>query len=103
MTMDVNLIEQMRVLTEQAHGSKVELPHTGEVSFTSVFQQALGQVNDLTQNANALKTQFELGDFNTSLGEVMVASQKASLGFEATIRVRNKLVQAYQDIMNLPV
>lgn len=101
--MDVNLIDQMRLMTDQAQGSKVEKMSSNESSFGTYFQQAMTHVNDLSQHADSMKSQFEMGDSSVGLGEVMVASQKASLGFEATVRVRNKLVQAYQDIMNMPV
>lgn len=99
----VNLINQMRTMAAQAEGSMAEVSGTNQAPFNAVFQQALNQVNDLTQNADGLKTRYEMGDPNVSLGEVMIASQKSNLGFEATLRVRNKVVQAYQDIMNMPV
>lgn len=98
----VNLISQLRAMASQAEGSKIEASG-GQAPFSLVFQQALNQVNDLTQTSDSLKARFELGDSSVSLGEVMIAGQKANLGFEATLRVRNKLVQAYQDIMNMPV
>ncbi|HAT1658262.1 TPA: flagellar hook-basal body complex protein FliE [Legionella pneumophila] len=98
----VNLINQMKTLATQAEGIKLD-SGLNQASFSSVFQQALNQVNELSQTADGLKTRFEMGDPNVSLGEVMIASQKSNLGFEATLRVRNKLVQAYQDIMNMPV
>ncbi|AMP89595.1 flagellar hook-basal body complex protein FliE [Legionella pneumophila] len=98
----VNLINQMKTLAAQAEGIKLD-SGLNQASFSSVFQQALNQVNELSQTADGLKTRFEMGDPNVSLGEVMIASQKSNLGFEATLRVRNKLVQAYQDIMNMPV
>lgn len=99
----VNLINQMRAMASEAQGSSVEASAMQQSPFTAVFEKALGQVNELTQAADGLKSRFEMGDPNVSLGEVMVASQKSSLGFEATLRVRNKVVQAYQDIMNMPV
>ncbi|CEG56522.1 flagellar hook-basal body complex protein FliE [Legionella fallonii] len=98
----INLLNQIRTMSAQAEGSKVEAGEN-QVSFGSVLQQTLNQVNDLTQTSDALKARFEMGDPNVSLGEVMIAGQKSNLGFEATLRVRNKLVQAYQDIMNMPV
>ncbi|HAZ7571840.1 flagellar hook-basal body complex protein FliE [Legionella sp. PATHC032] len=98
----VNLMNQMKTLAAQAEGIKLD-SGLNHVSFSSVFQQALNQVSELSQTADSLKTRFEMGDPNVSLGEVMIASQKSNLGFEATLRVRNKLVQAYQDIMNMPV
>lgn len=96
----VSLISQMRALANQAQGSAVE--GSGH-SFSQIMQQALGQVNDLTQTSDNLKTRFELGDADVSLADVMVAGQKSSLAFEATLRVRNKAVQAYQDIMGMPL
>ena len=99
----VNILNQIRSMTAQAEGSHFNSVGSNQESFGLVLQNALSQVNDFTQSSDTLKTQYELGDPNVSLGEVMIASQKASLGFEAAITVRNKLVQAYQDIMNMSV
>lgn len=99
----VNLLNQIRTMSAQAEGAGMEIGANPSASFNVVFQQALNQVNDLTQTADGLKTRFELGDPNVSLADVMVAGQKSNLGFEATLRVRNKIVQAYQDVMNMPV
>lgn len=96
-----NLINQIRAMTSQAEGMSIE--HANEAGFGNIFKQALGQVNNLTHQADALKMKFELGDPTANLGEVMIASQKANLGFEAAVRVRNKVVEAYQEIMNMPV
>jgi flagellar hook-basal body complex protein FliE len=98
-----NLLDQIRAMSSKIEGSKVESSGESAALFGNAFQQALNQVNDLTQNADQLKTKYELGDQSVSLAEVMIASQKASLGFEAAVRVRNKVVEAYQDIMNMPV
>ncbi|HRD69694.1 MAG: flagellar hook-basal body complex protein FliE [Legionella sp.] len=97
-----NLINQIRTMTHQIEGG-VSSPDVGHTSFNNVLQNALNQVNDLNQSADTLKTHFELGDPSVSLADVMIAGQKSNLGFEATLRVRNKLVQAYQDVMNMPV
>lgn len=99
----VNLMNQIRAMAAEVEGSKVEVGASNQAPFNTVFQNALNQVNDLIRTSDGLKTQFEMGDPNVSLGEVMIASQKSNLGFEATLRVRNKVVQAYQDIMNMPV
>ena len=98
----VNLLNQIRTMTAQAEGS-IAAPVGNQAPFSAVFQNALDQVNNLSQTSDALKTRFEIGDPNVSLGEVMIAAQKSSLGFEATVRVRNKVVQAYQDILNMPI
>ncbi|KTD16469.1 flagellar hook-basal body complex protein FliE [Legionella jordanis] len=97
-----SVLNQLRVLAAKAEGSSVEFNSPG-TAFSDYLHNALGEVNHLQQGADNLKTRFELGDKSVGVGEVMVAAQKSSLAFEATLRVRNKLVQAYQDIMNMPV
>lgn len=72
-------------------------------SFADVLGQAVNKVNDVQQTANQLATAFEMGDSGVDLTEVMIAKQKASLSFQGMTQVRNKLVQAYQDIMQMPV
>lgn len=71
--------------------------------FGELFQQAIGSVNDTQQQATRLATSFEQGDPQVSLAQVMVASQKASVSFQALTQVRNHLVDAYKDIMNMPI
>lgn len=72
-------------------------------AFGDMFQQAIGSVNNTQQQANALANSFEQGDPGVSLAQVMVASQKASVSFQALTQVRNRLVEAYKDVMNMPV
>ena len=98
----VNLLNQMQSMALKAEGS-IGSSEANQPPFGSLLQQALNQVNDLAQTADSLNTRFEMGDPNVSIGEAMIAVQKANLGLEATVRVRNKVVQAYQDIMNMPV
>lgn len=76
---------------------------TGVQQFSNLFSQALDNVNGLQQQAGALQNRVELGDKSVSLVQAMVASQKASIAFQATVQVRNRLVAAYQDIMNMPI
>jgi flagellar hook-basal body complex protein FliE len=71
--------------------------------FGDMFKQAISSVNDTQQQAGALATAYEKGDTQVSLAQVMVASQKASVSFQALTQVRNRLVDAYKDIMNMPV
>ncbi|MDR3441423.1 MAG: flagellar hook-basal body complex protein FliE [Legionella sp.] len=98
----VNLLNQIQSMAAKAEGAVVDT-ETNQSPFSSVFQNALNHVSDLSQKSDSLKSRFELGDPNVSIGEVMIASQKSNLGLEATVRVRNKCVQAYQDIMSMPV
>jgi len=71
--------------------------------FNELLKASLNAVNDAQQEAGALKTGFQNGTSDKSLAEVMIAGQKADISFRAITEVRNKLVTAYQDIMNMPV
>jgi flagellar hook-basal body complex protein FliE len=98
----VNLIDQMRAMTAQAEGKKPE-EVDGQNSFGSLFQQALGQASSLDQKATDLTTRLQLGDPDVSLSDAMIGVQKAGLGFQGALMVRNKVVQAYQDVINMSV
>ncbi len=74
-----------------------------QVSFANVMKQGLDRVNATQQQASDLATRFERGDPGVELSQVMIESQKASVAFRATVEVRNRLVSAYQDIMNMPI
>ncbi|AZC17083.1 MULTISPECIES: flagellar hook-basal body complex protein FliE [Pseudomonas] len=72
-------------------------------SFADLLGQAVNKVNDTQQASNQLASAFEIGKSGVDLTDVMISSQKASVSFQALTQVRNKLVQAYQDIMQMPV
>ena len=73
------------------------------VNFGEMLKSSLDSVNEAQQHSRDLKVGFETGTGDATLAEVMIASQKASLSFRAVTEVRNKLITAYQDIMNMPV
>ena len=73
------------------------------VDFSDVLKGAIDQVNDSQQQASKMSQAFALGDDNINLSDVMIASQKASISFQTSIQVRNKLVSAYRDIMTMQV
>jgi flagellar hook-basal body complex protein FliE len=98
----VNLFNQMQSMAANAEGSIADTQAT-QSPFSAVFQKAMNQVSNLSEHADSLKTRYELGDSKVSIGEVMIATQKSNIGLEAAIRVRNKFLQAYQDIMGMPV
>jgi len=100
--MNVNqVLAQMRAMSLEASGDKVQ--ETGGADFAAMLKQSIGSVNDAQQTAGKMTQAFETGDTNVSLAEVMIASQKASVSFQAMLQVRNKLVSAYQDVMNMPM
>ncbi len=79
-------------------------PETQETpKFSDLLSNAVNAVNTEQQQSSALRTAYEMGDPNVSITQVMVQSQKASVSFQALTQVRNKVVQAYEDIMKMPV
>lgn len=75
---------------------------TQPTSFADTMTQALNDVNASQQKASALSDSYERGD-TIDIAKVMLARQEASVNFEATLQVRNKLLSAYKDIMSMPV
>lgn len=99
-----DLLARMRTLADMAQSAPSIKPESSkESSFHSMFTDAVNGVNNLSANANDLVTRFEKHDPNVNITEVMVALQKANLSFQAMTQVRNQLVNAYQDIMNMPI
>ena len=75
----------------------------GESDFMQVMKSALDTANDVMQDAKAIRTAHDMGQPGVSLTQAMVASRKAEVAFTATMQVRNKLVDAYKDIMNMQI
>lgn len=92
---DVGAVHNTGPLTVEG-GKKV--PGFGEV-----MSQAINKVNEVQQASSAMATAYERGVEGVDITDVMIASQKASVSFQAMVQVRNKLVDAYRDIMNMPI
>jgi flagellar hook-basal body complex protein FliE len=92
----------MREMSLQAKGSPVQ-KIDGNTGFADLLQQSIASVNDIQQSAGKMTEAFETGAANISLADVMVATQKANVSFQATLQIRNKLVEAYKDVMNMPM
>lgn len=71
--------------------------------FGDIMTQAVQKVNETQQASSAMANAYERGVQGVDITDVMVASQKASVSFEAAVQVRNKLVEAYRDVMNMPI
>jgi len=71
--------------------------------FAGVLQDALHTVSKLQEDSATLQRQFQLGAGQVSLEQTMVAMQSSQVAFQAALTVRNRLVAAYTDIMNMPV
>ncbi|GGY70132.1 flagellar hook-basal body complex protein FliE [Pseudoduganella albidiflava] len=81
---------------------QTEQPAT-RVDFSNALKGALDSVAESQNKAQDMSKRFQLGDDSVNLSDVMIQMQKASINFQATVQVRNKLVQAYTDIMNMQV
>ena len=72
-------------------------------NFAELLSNAIGTVNEMQLESRNAQKAFEMGDKSLSLADVMVAKEKSGIAFEATIQVRNKVLEAYKQIMSMPV
>ncbi len=104
---DINmdqLLVQMRAMTEKASSiNETAKANQVEPDFSNLFKDAVNKVNETQMQAGELKKQFEMGNSNVDLVDVMITSQKSTIAFQAMTQVRNRLVTAYQEIMNMQV
>ncbi len=97
-----DMLAQMRALADQARGATpAEQP--GESGFTALLQRSIDRVNELQQQSRSAKEAFRTGEGELSLAEVILASEKAGIAFQTLLQVRNKVVQAYKDVINMPL
>ncbi len=102
--MNVNLmLAQMRAMSAAAGAPSPVRESASGSEFGTLLKQSIDSVNNLQQSAGKMTTAFETGASNVSIADVMVSSQKANVSFQATLQVRNKLVDAYQAVMNMPM
>lgn len=92
---DISAIAGKNVLDKS---QKIDKPN-----FAEALKASLNQVNNAQASAEKLGQDFAMGDDKVSLSDVMISMQKASISLQATVQVRNKLVSAYHDIMNMQV
>ena len=98
-----DLVGRMRMMEAMAKNTEIAPKLAPGTDFGSVFQEQIEKVNDLQGRSKELKTSYELGDPTVNLVDVMLASQKAGISFQAMMQVRNKLISAYQEIMSMSV
>jgi flagellar hook-basal body complex protein FliE len=107
--MDTLGIEQMlsalRTTAAQASGKAAEsVPAVGGgADFAQVLQNSIDKVNQTQQQSEQMAEKLAAGDTSQNLHEVMIALQTASISFQEMVQVRNKIVSAYQDVMNMQV
>jgi flagellar hook-basal body complex protein FliE len=84
-------------------GSQQGVTGTQGGGFGVAFKDALKSVSSAQNESSALQKEVQMENPSVSLEQTMVAMQKAQIGFQATVHVRNRMVQAYTDIMNMQV
>jgi flagellar hook-basal body complex protein FliE len=94
---------QARNLSNDIRPQDMQINNSSQSDFSSLLKNAIDNVNGLQKNSNQLATAVEMGDPNVSLAQAMIAGQKSSIAFEATVQIRNKLVEAYKEVMSMPV
>jgi flagellar hook-basal body complex protein FliE len=98
------LLAQMRVAAAAAglRDPGLAAP-AGKADFSSVLKSSLDGVAEVQARSEAMQKAFALGSDKVSLSDTMIAMQKASINLQTAVQVRNKFVQAYNDIMNMQV
>ncbi len=100
--MEINsVLAQMRVMSVQAKSPVETAAQVKPNEFSAMLSQSIEAVNKTQLQAGALSTAFEKGETDASLAEVMVSLQKANLSFQTVLQTRNKLVEAYKDVMRM--
>jgi flagellar hook-basal body complex protein FliE len=96
------LLQELNRLSAKAAGQDVA-PAEGGAAFGEALKTALQQADSASKEAQRLATEFDLNNPDVALHEVMASLEKASLSFQTMVQVRNRLVSAYQEIMNMQV
>jgi flagellar hook-basal body complex protein FliE len=103
-----SMLETLRSYQAQAGQNPADVPSatsaagTPKASFGNLISGALDQVNELSTEAKTLRTAYERGE-DLPLTDVVLGMQKSSIAFEATLQIRNKVLKAYEDVLNMPV
>jgi len=97
------LLRSLQTMSTQAAGTPTSPDSATSSGFSALLRYAVEQTNSSQLEAGKLAESYQLGNKDIQLAEVMVAMQKASLSFSAITEVRNRLVSAYQEIMNMQV
>ena len=97
------VLAQMRAMQAQAAPQATPEAVQGQGNFSNLMQDSIKEVNAAMQESRAMTARFEMGDPSVSLAEVMVNSQKAGLQFQAVAEIRNRVLSAYNEVMNMPV
>ena len=98
-----SMIGQTRLQPTEMPEQALEVKNVSSSEFSAMLKQAVEGVNSMQLESKDMQQRFEMGDPSLSLAQVMIAKEKAGIAFEATVQVRNKVLEAYKTIMNMPV
>ncbi len=100
-----HLLSQIRTMGQELRPTEPTSPPARPEGpdFGAMLKTTIDAVNEAQKYSSDLQTSFINGTTDKSLADVMIAKEKAGLSFRAVAEVRNKLITAYQDIMNMPV
>jgi flagellar hook-basal body complex protein FliE len=99
-----SVLQQMRALAQASAPSAAQGGEAAAATggFAGELKKSLDRISETQQNAYSQAEAFELGKPGVALNDVMVDMQKANIGFQMGLQVRNRVVAAYQEIMNMP-
>ena len=100
------MLSQLRTaqaLASRSPAAKPEAKAAPKADFADALKASLNEVNRVQNESAKLSKDFTLGDPNTNLQDVVISMQKSTIAFQQAVQVRNKLVQAYHEIMNMQV
>ncbi len=97
------LLSQLNATAAAAAGKSAPAAGPGAADFAGMLKQAVEGVSAVQQEANQMVRAFQLGQPEANIQDVMISLQKANLSFQTMVQVRNRLVAAYQDVMNMQV
>jgi flagellar hook-basal body complex protein FliE len=97
------VLAQMRQMKIEAGSEAGRMDASEKPDFAEMLNRSIAEVNEAQQASSDLKEAFTRGDPETSLAEVMIASQKSRVSFEAMVQVRNRLVEAYREIQRMQI
>jgi flagellar hook-basal body complex protein FliE len=97
-----SVLQQMRATALSTGFSPASSEPVENGGFAAELKRSLNGISDMQQSASTQAENFELGKPGIALNDVMVDLQKANIAFQTGLQVRNRLVAAYQDVMNLP-
>ncbi len=98
-----SMLAQMHAMAERARGTDTAAQQPDGAGFGDLLRHSIDRVNELQQQSRSAKEAFQAGVGEMSLAEVMLASEKAGIAFQAVLQVRNKVIRAYQDVISMPL